>query len=55
MVRIIDRAIPPENPSKPNARLILALSLVVGLFGGIFLVFLVDFVRKTRQRLSLNS
>lgn len=55
MVRIIDRAIPPENPSKPNARLILALSLVVGLFGGIFLVFLVDFVRKTRQRLSVNS
>jgi uncharacterized protein involved in exopolysaccharide biosynthesis len=54
LVRIIDRAIPPENPSKPNARLILALSLVVGLFGGIFLVFLVDFVRKTRQRLSLN-
>lgn len=55
LVRIIDRAIPPENPSKPNARLILALSLVVGLFGGIFLVFLVDFVRKTRQRLSVNS
>ena len=55
LVRIIDRAIPPENPSKPNARLILALSLVVGLFGGVFLVFLVDFVRKTRQRLSLNS
>jgi len=50
LVRIIDRAIPPENPSKPNARLILALSLVVGVFGGIFLVFLVDFVRKTRQR-----
>ena len=55
LVRIIDRAIPPENPSKPNARLILALSLVVGVFGGIFLVFLVDFVRKTRQRLSVNS
>ena len=53
-VRIIDRAIPPENPSKPNVRLILALSLVVGLFGGVFLVFLVDFVRKTRQRLSVN-
>ncbi len=55
LVRIIDRAIPPENPSKPNARLILALSLVVGVFGGVFLVFLVDFVRKTRQRLSVNS
>jgi len=55
LVRIIDRAIRPENPSKPNTRLILALSLVVGLFGGVFLVFLVDFVRKTRQRLSLNS
>ena len=54
LVRIIDRAIPPENPSKPNVRLILALSLVVGLFGGVFLVFLVDFVRKTRQRLSVN-
>ena len=50
LVRIIDRAIPPENPSKPNVRLILALSLVVGLFGGVFLVFLVDFVRKIRER-----
>jgi len=55
LVRIIDRAIPPENPSKPNARLILALSLVVGLFGGIFLVFLVDFVRKTRQRFASGT
>ncbi len=54
LVRIVDRAIPPENPSKPNVRLILALSLVGGLFGGLFLVFLVDFVRKTRQRLSVN-
>ena len=53
-IRIIDRAIPPENPSKPNVRLILTLSLVIGLFGGVFLVFLVDFVRKTRQRLSVN-
>ena len=55
LVRIIDRAIPPENPSKPNTRLILALSLVVGLFGGIFLVFLVDFVRKTRQRFASGT
>ena len=55
LVRIIDRAIPPENPSKPNTRLILALSLVVGLFGGIFLVFLVDFVRKTRQRFAAGT
>ena len=54
LVRIIDRAIPPENPSKPNVPLILALSLVVGLFGGAFLVFLVGFVRKTRQRPSVN-
>ena len=54
LVRIIDRAIPPENPSKPNVPLILALSLVVGLFGGVFLVFLVGFVRKIRERLSVN-
>ena len=54
LVRIIDRAIPPENPRKPNARLILAFSLVVGSFSGVFLIFLVDFVRKTKQRLSVN-
>ena len=54
LVRIIDQAIPPENFSKPNALLILIISFVVGMFGGVFLVFSVDFVRKTRQRLSAN-
>jgi uncharacterized protein involved in exopolysaccharide biosynthesis len=48
LVRIIDRALPPENPSRPNAPLIMGLSLVVGLFGGMFFVFAVDFVRKAR-------
>ena len=48
LVRIIDRALPPENPSRPNAPLIMGLSLVVGLFGGMFFVFAVDFVRKVR-------
>ena len=54
LVRIIDRAIPPENFSKPNALLILIISFVVGMFGGVFLVFSVDFVRKTKQRPSAN-
>ena len=54
LVRIIDRAIPPKNFSKPNAALILILSFVVGMFGGVLLVFSVDFVRKEKQRLLVN-
>ena len=54
LVRIIDRAIPPKNFSKPNAALILILSFVVGMFGGVLLVFSVDFVRKAKQRLLVN-
>ena len=54
LVRIIDRAIPPKNFSKPNAALILILSFVVGMFGGVLLVFSVDFVRKARQKLLMN-
>ena len=55
LVRIIDRAIPPENFSKPNVLLILALSFIVGWLRGIFLVFSVNFVCKTKQQLSVNS
>lgn len=36
-VRIVDLALPPEDPSKPNVPINLALSLVMGLAGGLAL------------------
>ena len=50
LFRIIDPALEPEHPSKPKKLLIVALSAVVSLFFGIFLVFLIEFARNFRER-----
>ena len=51
LFRIIDPALEPEHPSKPKKRLIVALSAVVSLFFGIFLVFMIEFARNFRERM----
>ena len=51
LFRVIDPALEPEYPSKPKKRLIVALSAVVSLFFGIFLVFLIEFVRNFREKM----
>ena len=48
-VTIDQAAYPPKNRIKPNRRLIISLSTVVGLFSGIFLVFFVSFVQKQKE------
>jgi len=48
-VTVDQAAYPPKNRIKPNRRLIVSLSTVVGLFLGIFLVFIVSFVQKQRK------
>jgi chain length determinant protein (polysaccharide antigen chain regulator) len=48
-VTVDQAAYPPKNPIKPNRRLIVSLSTVVGLFLGIFLVFFVSFVQKQKE------
>ena len=50
LFRVIDPALEPNSPSKPKKRLIVALSAVVSLFFGIFLVFLIEFARNFRER-----
>jgi len=45
-VTIDQAAYPPKNRIKPNRRLIVSLGTVIGLFLGIFLVFVVSFVQK---------
>ena len=50
LFRVIDPALEPGHPSKPKKRLIVALSAVVSLFFGIFLVFLIEFARNFRER-----
>ena len=51
LFRVIDPALEPGSPSKPKKRLIVALSAVVSLFFGIFLVFLIEFARNFRERM----
>ena len=43
-VRIISRAEPPENPSKPNKNLNYAISVIAGLFVGISVAFLIEYL-----------
>jgi tyrosine-protein kinase Etk/Wzc len=45
-VRIIDEAVVPEEPVKPRKKLIVLLSLLLGLFAGIVVVFLQRSLRR---------
>ena len=49
-VHIDQAAYPPKYAIKPNRRLIVSLATVVGLFSGIFLVFLIEFVQNQRKK-----
>jgi len=49
VVTVDQAAYPPKNRIKPNRRLIVSLGTVVGLFLGIFLVFVVSFVQKQKE------
>ncbi|MEW6417108.1 MAG: polysaccharide biosynthesis tyrosine autokinase [Nitrospirota bacterium] len=46
-VQVIDRAEVPKSPYKPNKRLNILLSIIVGLFGGIGLAFFVEYLDNT--------
>jgi capsular exopolysaccharide synthesis family protein len=46
-IQVIDRAEIPESPYKPNKRLNIILSIIVGLFGGIGLAFFVEYLDNT--------
>ena len=48
-VTVDQAAYPPKNRIKPNRRLIVSLGTVVGLFLGIFLVFIVSFIQKQKE------
>jgi len=43
-VRIISRADPPENPTKPNKNLNYAISVMAGLFVGVGVAFLIEYL-----------
>jgi len=50
VVYIDQAAYPPKYAISPNRRLIVSLATVVGLFSGIFLVFLIEFVQNQRKK-----
>ena len=50
-IEMLTTAEVPISPIEPKTRLIVALSAVVSLFAGIFLVFVIEFVKNARSRL----
>ena len=54
-VEILRNATLPGSPIKPNTRLIVAISAVVSLFLGIFLVFVIEFIKNAKSRLKENE
>jgi uncharacterized protein involved in exopolysaccharide biosynthesis len=54
-IEILSSARLPESPIKPKTPLIVALSAVVSVFVGIFLVFVIEFIKNARSRLQENE
>ncbi len=46
-VQIIDKAVLPKTPVKPNKRMNLAVAMVLGLMTGLALVFLIEYFDRT--------
>ncbi|GAA0104644.1 Wzz/FepE/Etk N-terminal domain-containing protein [Paraclostridium sordellii] len=43
-VEVIDKAVTPENPVKPNKTINMAISIVLGIMVGIFIVFVLEYM-----------
>ncbi|MEZ5813133.1 MAG: GNVR domain-containing protein [Alphaproteobacteria bacterium] len=48
-VSVVSRAVPPTTPSSPKLWMILAAMLAVGLFGGLGLAFVIEFLDDTLE------
>jgi capsular exopolysaccharide synthesis family protein len=46
-IKVVDRALVPSGPFTPNIRRNLLMALLVGLFGGLGLIFLVEYLDNT--------
>ena len=55
-ITVVEYASPPVKPSWPNKKMLVSVSVIVGLFGGACLALLVDlvYVRVTRYQLTQN-
>ncbi len=49
--QVLDRAVPPERKSKPKTIIVTAMTGFMGIFLGIFVVFLLEYIDKQRQNL----
>ena len=47
--KLLTHASVPSSPAQPNRSLIMALSVVLGLMGGLFLAFVVEFLHNARK------
>lgn len=49
IIHLLDRAEPPDTPSKPNIKLNLLISGIFSIFVGIFLSFILNYIQQTRR------
>ena len=47
MVTLLDEAIVPDEPEKPNKKLIVIIGLFLGVFIGTYAAFVYEFIKKT--------
>jgi len=49
VVQVVSRAVPPQNPFKPNRKLIVILATLLGFFIAVFSAFVAEFARRASQ------
>ena len=54
-IQVLDYAIPPEKPSKPNTMLNVLIAGVASIFLGIFLVFFLEFWKNLKEEIAKNE
>lgn len=53
--QVIDKAYPPERPSKPSKKIIVSIAGIISIFIGIFLSFFLEYIENVKKSLPKQS